>query len=142
MLSCFSSPCILTHPHKLQFPRIYLASGCNIISIFKNIHSDPSWFFWNNLTLIPMKIKHIVHQNMNTGELAGNFCLGNLAEDFTINIHCFIIKITLYLLHFWKKISSSKASQFSCNSHLAVYVEGFLSILKACSPRCLPFLLL
>lgn len=49
-----------------------------------------------------MKIKHIVHQNVNSGVLAGNFCLGDLAEDFTINIHCFIIKIT-YLLHFGKK---------------------------------------
>lgn len=54
-----------------------------------------------------MKIKHIVHQNVNSGEFAGNFCLGDLAEDFTINIHCFIIKITLHLLHFRKKMSSS-----------------------------------
>lgn len=61
---------LIIHPN---FPESNLVSGCNIFSIFKNIHSGLSWFFWNNLTLIPMKIKHLVHQNVNSGELAGNF---------------------------------------------------------------------
>lgn len=45
-------------------------------------------------------MKHTVHQNVHSGELVGNFCLGDLAEDFTINIHCFIIKITIISIAF------------------------------------------
>lgn len=76
---------LIIHPN-FNFPESNLVSGCNIFSIFKNIHSGLSWFFWNNLTLIPMKIKYLEHQNVNSGELAGNFCLGDLAEDLMINI--------------------------------------------------------
>lgn len=39
MLSHLSRLCIPNHPPKLQLPRVYLVSRCEIISIFKHMHT-------------------------------------------------------------------------------------------------------
>lgn len=45
-------------------------------SVVPELLIEKSWFFWNNFTLI--SIKMIIHQ------LTGNFCLAELVEGFTI----------------------------------------------------------
>lgn len=93
---------LIIHPN-FNFPEFIWCHVAKSFQFLSIAHSYPSWVFWNNITLIPMEMKHTVHQNVHSGEFAGNFCFGDLAEDFTINIHCFIIKITIISIAFWEK---------------------------------------